>query len=372
MIDSEATWRGGEGQLWLLMRGLLGTRVDVTLAAPPDAAITQRAEDMGVRCLPLAISGGMDLVAAWVLRRYLRENDFDIVHCHSSHAHSVAYIAQRATNIGHARSAPPGPLFVVSRRVDFPVAQNGLSAMKYRYGADVYLAISNGVRDVLLECGIEAGRIRIVRSGLDLKKFDGVKDNDYLLKEFGIGDGTPVIGNIAALAPHKSHVDFIGAARRVSEEIEGARFLIVGEGKLRPELEAQIKQLGMEDDIILTGFRKDVLECLALFDCFVLSSYLEGLCTSIMDAQAMGVPVVATRTGGVPDLVEDGKTGLLAPPRDPRLLAEAIIRMMRDDDLRAGCATAAKLQASSYDYRHMVEQTAAAYDEMLQRTAGVH
>jgi len=72
---------------------MIGTRVDVTLAAPPDAAITQRAEDMGVRCLPLAISGGMDLVAAWVLRRYLRENDFDIVHCHSSHAHSVAYMS---------------------------------------------------------------------------------------------------------------------------------------------------------------------------------------------------------------------------------------------------------------------------------------
>lgn len=169
MIDSEATWRGGEGQLWLLMRGLLGTHVDVTLAAPPGSAIAKRAEDMGVRCLPLPISGGMDLVAAWTLRRYLRENDFDIVHCHSSHAHSVAYIAQRAAHVGRAKSAPPRPVFVVSRRVDFPVAQNGLSAMKYRYGADVYLAISNGVRDVLLECGIEAGRIRIVRSGSTLR-----------------------------------------------------------------------------------------------------------------------------------------------------------------------------------------------------------
>ena len=153
------------------MRGLLGSDVDVTLAAHPDSAITQRAQDMGVRCLPLAISGGMDLAAAWTLRRHLREGDFDIVHCHSSHAHSIAYLAQRATNFGRTRNAPPGPVFVVSRRVDFAVAQNGLSAMKYRYGADVYLAISNGVRDVLLDCGIEPARIQIVRSGIDLERY---------------------------------------------------------------------------------------------------------------------------------------------------------------------------------------------------------
>jgi glycosyltransferase involved in cell wall biosynthesis len=91
-----------------------------------------------------------------------------------------------------------------------------------------------------------------------------------------------------------------------------------------------------------------------------------------MDAQALGVPVVATRTGGVPDLVEDGKTGLLVPPREPRLLAEAIIRMMRDSDLRAACAREAKIKSETYDYRHMVEGTAAVYNQMLQRPAGVH
>jgi glycosyltransferase involved in cell wall biosynthesis len=371
MIDSEVTWRGGEGQLALLMKGLLGSEVDVTLAAHRGAAITERAQAMGVRCLPLAISGGMDLVAAWTLRRQMRDNDFDVVHCHSSHAHSVAYLARRALKIGRGRSEQPGPVFVVSRRVDFPVAQNGLSALKYRYGADVYLAISNGVRDVLLDCGIEADRIEIVRSGIDLRKFESVRDNRYLRKEFGIAEGTPVIGNVAALAPHKSHVDFIRAAKRVSGEIEGAKFMVVGEGKLRPRLEALIDELGMRNDVILTGFREDVLECLGLFDCFVLSSYLEGLCTSIMDAQAMGVPVVATRTGGIPDLVEDGKTGLLAPPRDPDRLADAIVTMMRDGDLRAKCVRAAKVQAGAYDYRHMVEQTVAVYRRMARATAGV-
>jgi len=371
MIDSETTWRGGEGQLFLLMKGLVQNDVNVSLAAAPDAVITKRAETLGVRCLPLPISGGMDLAAVWMLRRILRENAFDIVHSHSSHAHSIAFMAHGASHI-RRRRVGGRPMFVVSRRVDFPVAKNTLSAMKYRRGADVYLAISNGVRDVLVECGIKEERIRIVRSGIELEKFAHVKDNRYLLEEFNLAEDTPVIGNVAALAPHKSQVDFIRAAKRVSEEISSARFLIVGEGELRKKLEAEIRRQGMEDTMILTGFRRDVLEILSLFDCFVLSSYLEGLCTSIMDAQTAGIPVVATDTGGVPDLVDDGKTGLLVPPRQPDRLAEAITRMLQDDELRTSCVRAAKTKSKSYDYNMMVEGTMSAYRQTLGKTADVH
>jgi glycosyltransferase involved in cell wall biosynthesis len=371
MIDSELTWRGGEGQLELLMKGLTENGVAVALAAAPKAAITQRAAKLGVRCLPLTISGGVDLGAAWKLRSYLRKHDFDIVHTHSSHAHSVAFMAQRAPGLRRTVSTARRPALVVSRRVDFPVAKNSFSALKYRHGADIFVAISNGVRDVLLECGVDEERVRIVQSGINLKKFADVKDNRYLLDEFGLTEDTPVIGNVAALAPHKSQVDFISAARKVFDEIDGVRFFIVGEGTLRQKLEARIKKVGMEKAIVLTGFRDDALELMSLFHCFVLSSYLEGLCTSIMDAHAMGVPVVATRTGGVPDLVEDGVTGLLVPPKHPDLLADAMVRMIRNPGLRETCAGAAKTKAESYDYRHMVRGTLEIYQQMLETVASV-
>ncbi|MFH1755644.1 MAG: glycosyltransferase family 4 protein, partial [Candidatus Latescibacterota bacterium] len=103
------------------------------------------------------------------------------------------------------------------------------------------------------------------------------------------------------------------------------------------------------------------LEILSTFDCFVMSSRLEGLCTSIMDAQALGIPVVATDTGGIPDLVEHEKTGLLAPPGHPEELAAAIIRMLTDSRLRGSCAHLAKEKATQYDYRHMVAGTLEAY-----------
>jgi glycosyltransferase involved in cell wall biosynthesis len=358
MIDSETTWRGGEGQLWLLMKGLERAGYEVTLAAPDGSAIGARAAQLGVDIAPLTITGGFDVGAAWRLRGLLRGGDYDIVHTHSSHAHGVAFMA--------CRMLTNSPRLVVSRRVDFRIARNAFSAIKYRYGADVYIAISKGVRNVLIEGGIAPERTALVRSGIDLSKFDGVGDPAGLRAEFGLEADVEVVGNVAALAPHKSQVDLVRAARVVLRQIPDARFFIVGDGELRGTLEELIEELGLEGKVTLTGFRDDALRFIGMFDCFVLSSYLEGLCTSVMDAQAMGTPVVATNTGGVPDLVEHGRTGLLVEPSNPESLAEGITRMLREPDLGRRCAEAARRQAlAEYDARHMVEGTMEVYDRLL-------
>lgn len=364
MVDSEKTWRGGQGQVALLMSGLAQRGVHVELAAPAGSAIALKAAESGITVRPLPIAGGADARAVWTLRRYIREGGFDIVHCHSSHAHGAAWLAFALARRG-GTSGRERPRLVVSRRVDFPVGRNGVSALKYRRGVDMFLAISTGVRRVLLDAGVIEKRVALVPSGIDLGKFDGIGDASSLEKEFGIGESATVIGNVAALAPHKSQADFVRAAGIIKKEIPGARFFIVGEGELRADLEALIRELGLERDVTLTGFRRDVLALLSMFDCFVLSSYLEGLCTSIMDAQVLGVPVVATRTGGVPDLVEDGRTGLLVAPRDPNGLAAGVVRMLGDGELRSRCVRNAKEKTTSYDYRRMVAQTLAAYRSLL-------
>jgi len=366
MVDSEVTWRGGEGQVALLMRGLVEEGVRVALCTPTGSAIAGRAEELGIEVLGLRMGAGVDARAALTLGRYLREGSFDIVHCHTSHAHGIAWLA--LTLGGHGgKTRLSKPKLLVSRRVDFRVGRNPVSALKYRRGVDMYLAISTGVRRILVESGVDEERITLVPSGIDLRKFDGIGDTAYLEKEFGLAGAATVIGNVAALAPHKSQVDFIRAAGIIRQEIAGARFFIVGEGELRTALEALAKKLGLEGCITFTGFRRDVLGLLSLFDCFVLSSYLEGLCTSIMDAQALGIPVVATRTGGVPDLVEDGETGLLVEPRDPERLAAAVVRMLNDGDLRSRCVRQAKQKAQDYDYGRMVRRTLDAYRRLLAR-----
>lgn len=353
MVDSESTWRGGEAQLRLLMRGLSELGCAVSLAAPPQSEIRRRSADLAVEFYPLGIAGGVDLVSAWRLRSLLRSRRFDVVHAHSSHAHAVMSIACAA--LGER------PRTVVSRRVDFAVAKNPLGALKYRRGADLYLAISTGVRDALRAGGIGDERIRLVPSGIDLDKFGRVRDPSYLREEFGVAPGTVVVGNVAALAPHKAQSDLLRAAAIVCRERDDVRFFIVGEGALRKRLEALARVLGVEERVTFTGFREDVLELLSMFDCFVMSSYLEGLGTSIMDAQAMRVPVVATDTGGIPDVVEDRVTGLLVPPRDPESLARAVLVMISDNDLKKQCVTEAYRRSRGYDYRSMVYKTLDAY-----------
>ncbi len=365
MVDSEMTWRGGQAQVELLIKGLLDRGIPVALAAAPDAAIARRATEIGVACLPLRISGGLDLSAAWALKRILERDRFDIVHCHSSHAHGIGMMATRALGARWRRGNHRRPRLVVSRRLDVPVGRIGLSALKYRHGVDGFLAISEGVRDVLVRGGVNPARIELVPDGIDFAKFDDIGDTGYLRDEFELGERTALIGNVAALTPDKSQVDFIRAAKLIRERIPDAKFLIVGEGELRRKLESLIADLGLEKDVVLTGFRRDVLGILSLFRCFVLSSHLEGLCTSIMDAQGLGIPVVATRTGGVTDLVKDGETGLLVMPRRPDCIAEAVVRMLDDDELRKKCVQGARDRVKAYDYRWMVQGTVDAYHRVL-------
>jgi glycosyltransferase involved in cell wall biosynthesis len=249
-----------------------------------------------------------------------------------------------------------GACHVVSRRVDFEVARGPWGRWKYHHGADAYIAISDGVRDVLVRGGVNPGAITVVPSGIDMEKFARVRDPEYLREEFKIPPGVPVIVNVAALAPHKAQDVLLNALRRL-RSTHDFRCFIVGDGPLRAELEAQ----GRELSLAFTGFRNDALEFIRLSDVFVMSSRLEGLGTSIMDAQALGAPVVATRTGGIPEIVEDGVTGLLAAPGDADALAAALARMLDDAALRERCRHNAREQAQRYDYHRTVYKTLDVY-----------
>jgi glycosyltransferase involved in cell wall biosynthesis len=357
MLDSETTWRGGEAQLDLLMRGLKENGFEPALACPSGSRIGEKEKTLGFQTFDVSMSGGVDVKGALQLRSLLKRRPFDIIHAHASHAHSIAFLATRGLR---AR-----PRLVVSRRVDFAVGRNRFSALKYKHGADVYLAISNGVKKVLIESGISEDRIRVVPSGIDLSKFDRLKGTDYLRTEFSLDQPRWIIGNIAALAPHKAQQDFIEAAAIVERELGEVKFFIVGEGKLLGPLQRQAAEKNMTAKIIFTGFRSDPLEILSTFHCFVISSHLEGLCTSIMDAQVLGVPVAATDTGGIPDLIDHEQTGLLSPPGQPKRMAENIVRLLTDPVLSERCRILAKKKATEYDYRNTVQKTIAAYEHVL-------
>jgi glycosyltransferase involved in cell wall biosynthesis len=357
MITSETSWRGGETQIELLMKGLSSERYDLVLAAPPGSPIAERAKEMGFEVFLLAITGGLDLVAAGRLRSYLKRKRFDIIHSHSSHAHSIAFLATRKMR--------DRPRLVVSRRVAFPIARNPFSRLKYLRGADHYVAISYGVQEILIAGGVRESRIDVVQSGVDLGKVGQPYDGSRIRREFSLQEDDIVVGNIAAMVPNKAQGDFIKAAKVVAGKFLQSKFVITGEGRLYASLQALCRDLGLQSRVIFTGFRKDPLAILSVLDCFVMSSLHEGLCTSIMDAQAMRIPVVATRTGGIPELIEDGVTGMLVPPGRPAELANAIIRMLSDEGLRARCIDNAKKQSRNYDFSLMAGKTGEVYRKLI-------
>src|SRR5262249_52553743 len=187
-------------------------------------------------------------------------------------------------------------------------------------------------------------------------------------QEFWLPRHAPVVGNVAALVPHKGQRHLIEAARLVIQEMPDVRFVILGEGELREALERQVREHHLEKHILLPGFRTDVLRCLKSFDLFVMSSVTEGLGTSLLDAMACTRAVVATNVGGIPEIVEDRRTGLLVAPRDHAAMADAIVRLLGDNAarVRMGEACLARVQAT-FTVERMVAGTAAVYARVAGR-----
>jgi glycosyltransferase involved in cell wall biosynthesis len=164
------------------------------------------------------------------------------------------------------------------------------------------------------------------------------------------------------LAPHKGQRHLIEAAHLVVQAVPDARFVILGEGDLREHLERLVREHHLEKHVLLPGFRTDVIGCIKGFDVFAMSSVTEGLGTSLLDAMACSKPIVATTAGGMPEVVVDGETGVLVPPRDHHAMADAIIRLLADESLRAQMGTAGLRRVRErFSLERMIDGTVAVY-----------
>jgi glycosyltransferase involved in cell wall biosynthesis len=326
------------------------------LVAHSEGALRQRAKE-GLDLLPLAPKTEMDLTAAWRLSRIVKQLKPDIIHAHDPHAVAMAALALSMS------TQPAKPPLVAARRVDFHLKGNALSRWKYRQ-VDSFICASEAIRQMLIGDGVPGARTVTVHEGIDIERVDAAEPAN-LHGEFWLPHHAPIVGNVAALVGHKGQKHLIEAARRVLPQMPDARFIIAGEGELRPALERQIKDHHLEKHVLLAGFRPDVLSLHKAFDIFVMSSVTEGLGTSLLDAMAAGKPIVATRTGGIPEVVADGETGLLVPPRDEEALADAIVRLLKDPDLRREMGEAGRVRARNlFSLERMVQNTLNVYQRV--------
>lgn len=357
-INTERTWRGGEQQTLYLARGLKQHGHECTVACPPASPLAAKARNEMLDVAEVRMRGEADLAAMCKLARLIRSRRCDIIHMHTSHAHTLGCFASLFARRG---------VCVVSRRVDFRIIRNTFSRLKYRWGVDKYVAISDAVKAVMVADGVAAERIAVVHSGIDISRFDAVEANEQMREEFQLQAGQPVIGNVAHLAKHKGQRYLLDAVPEVIKEFPDAKFMIVGDGELRADLERQAARLRIEGPVVFTGFRKDVPALLSLFDLFVMASHMEGLCTSVMDAMAARVPVVVTNAGGLPELVQNEVSGLVVPAKEPAALAGAIVRLLKDREEAARFAAAARRTVEDrYSVDAMVEGNIRVYDALLQ------
>ncbi len=357
-VDTERGWRGGERQVLWLAHELKRRGYGSVIAARSNEPLAQRARDEGIEFIACNPKNEMDPVAAWRLRREMQARGITIVHAHTAHAVAVAGIATLNSSI---------PL-VVARRVDFRLRDNIGTRWKYGRAAAI-IAISDAVSRVLQDCGIQQSRIHVVADGVDMHRTVQPATRE-MLAALGVAAHGPLVVQVAQLVGHKDPVNFVRAIAALRAIVPDAQALMVGEGPLRFDVEREIEQLELHELVHLAGYRTDADEILAAADVATLSSREEGMGSVLLDALAFGRAIAATNAGGIPEVIVDGESGLLAPVADPVALGSAIGRLLNDPELAARLARNARVRANEFSVERMTDRTIEVYDAVTGGGAG--
>lgn len=320
-IDPERSFGGGERQVLGLIRHLARRGHENLLAASPGGAISRMVPPADARLIALSIRNDVDLFAALRLRWIVARESPHVIHYHTSRAHALSPWLRR-----HA------PRAIVTRRMDYPIRPSRWSSLLYNRSVAAVVAISEDVRRKLVAGGVRAQRIRVIRSAVEPPAgLPGGAGREAARRRFGATDEA-VIAVVAALERRKGQDVLLRALAELAPG--GKRFLCLfcGGGSEREALERLAAELDLAASVRFLGEQRQVADVLAAADLFVLPSRHEGLGVAILEAMAMGLPVVATSVGGIPEAVVNGRTGLLIPPENPSALASAIGDLLGQPD----------------------------------------
>lgn len=361
-VDTGRTWRGGQGQVFLLMREL-ARRGHTQMLFAPQGPLLERAAAADLAVTRWESHGDVDLLAMLAARRALQAFAPDVAHSHSGHAHALAAWPARWAGV---------PATVVSRRVDFKVGEHVFSSLKYRMPVDRYFCISRGVEQAMRASGVPAAKLALVPSGVDLDEVlaEGAAPAPDLRAWLGIPEGAEVVGTVASLAPHKHHVLLLQAVPQILAARPGTHFVWLGEGECRADLERLRAGLGLQAVVHMPGFHPQAKALMRQFTLFALTSHLEGLCTSLLDAQVLGVPIVATAVGGIPEVVQDDQTGALIPALESHAVAARVIAALAEPERRERWVAAARESVKAFGIAHTAERTLIEYARVLEERHG--
>jgi len=322
-----------------LVKNLDPARYHVVICSmyEPDQLMTQELRSIGVSTINLKMESFFDIRAIPKLIRILREDKIDILHTHCFRADLYGRILGRILDIPVIVSTIHNT-HVTMFKNDYNRLVATMATWLNRYSAQLahgLIAISEEVRrHIIEEEKIHHRYIPVIYNGIEIAPFLKQQHKEKTLRsQLGLHSNYYLVGTVSALYPRKGLRYLIEAALHIFPRYPNTRFLIIGDGPLRNTLEEQIASLGLQDKILLMGHRRDVVQLLSILDVFVLSSLSEGVPIAILEAMASGKPVVATYVGGVPEIVQEGITGLLVPPKDAEALANAIAVFIQRPEL---------------------------------------
>jgi L-malate glycosyltransferase len=358
-VSAAASWRGGEQQLAYLLKAMKNQNVDQEVLCVKNSPLAEYCKKEKIKTTVFSKKSSVNLSASLTLARlYKSRSQNCLVHCHDSHAHNIAFLSAWLFS-------NPAPL-IVHRRVDFPVSASFLSKAKYNHHSiKKFICVSEAIKDLLVPSLEKPDKAVVIHSGIDLSRFDKAENKNLLRAEFKLSGNHILIGNVAAIAPHKDYYTFINTAEILLKANPDFHFFIIGDGPDRAAIKAEVRSRGLEDKIHLTGFRNNIPELLKELNVLLLTSKTEGLGTSILDAFACKLPVVATKTGGIPEIVEHRHTGLLANAGDAKGLAEMVLLMLTDTGLRENITGNAIVKVVAFDYQNTASKIMNIYTEVL-------
>lgn len=315
-------WGGQEHRVLGEMRGLAGRGHTITLVTRPQCRIRTEAEKVGIPVALLPLRRASDLASIVALRRLLRERSIEVVHTHSGVDTWIASVAAKWAGT---------PVLLRTRHLNLPLQRNWLNFVHYL--PDRIITCGDAMRTQLIEtAGFPAGQLISIATGIDFDEFRPGNPRESVRAALGIAAADFIVLMVGIIRRVKRHEVALRAFQRLLPELSHARLVLAGDGPIRPEIERLAAELNVAGRVQFLGFRNDVADLMGASDLLLLTSQSEGVPQAVTQALGLGLPVVATRVGGVPELIQHERTGLLIPPEDPEAAAVAILRCAHEPE----------------------------------------
>jgi glycosyltransferase involved in cell wall biosynthesis len=331
-VESSRSWGGQEYRTCLEINWLNAHGHQAWLVCNPGSQVHSKASELGTRLVTMPLGSRVDLPRSWRLWRFCRRNRIDLLKTYSSKDHWLC-LPLYFCGIPLSRA----------RCITDPIGSKG-RAFVFKHGCSNIVADASVIKQELVhEHGVDPSKIEVIGSAVDLEKFKPPRDGMKFRREIGVGAKTPLIGNIGMIRPDKGQLILVEAAPLVLAGRPDARFVIVGQGtgilKRGINVRNAIDRAGLGDKIIMAGYRWDTPDVYAACDVIVIASLrTEASPIVLREASASGRPVIATKVGDIPEIIEHRENGLLIEPGDSKALATAILELIRDPKLAAHCA----------------------------------